>query len=118
MQASSDLFLGHLLGHPVSTQRTHLYVRQLRDVKVKPQVELFRPRQMRDCARLTGWALARAPARSGDPALLSGYLGGGQALAEALGEFALAYDKHNALDHEALLQALRQGRVEAHFEDD
>lgn len=114
MQASSDLFLGHL----VSTQGTHLYVRQLRDVKVKPQVELFRPRQMRDYARLTGWALARAHARSGDPALLSGYLGGGQALAEALGEFALAYDQQNALDHEALLQALRQGRVEAHFEDD
>ncbi|HRY88146.1 MAG TPA: DUF2252 domain-containing protein [Rubrivivax sp.] len=112
MQASSDLFLGHL----VSAQGTHLYVRQLRDVKIKPQVELYRPGTMCDYARLTGWALARAHARSGDPALLSGYVGGGQHLADALADFALAYERQNAADHQALLQALRDGRLEAVFE--
>ncbi len=113
MQASSDIFLGHL----VSQRGTHLYVRQLRDVKVKPQVELWGPRAMRDYARITGWALARAHARSGDPAVLSGYLGSGKSLAKALTAFALAYAKQNALDHEALLQALRERRLEAIFEE-
>ena len=114
MQASSDLFLGHL----VSARGTHLYVRQLRDVKIKPQVELFGPRVMRDYARATGWALARAHARSGDPALLSGYIGGGAALAEAMSAFAFAYAEQNERDHQALLQALRDGRLDAEFERD
>jgi uncharacterized protein (DUF2252 family) len=113
MQASSDLFLGHL----VSAQGTHLYVRQLRDVKIKPQVELYSPRSMRDYARITGVILARAHARSGDPALLSGYIGGGQTLSDALADFAMAYEKQNAADHAALLQALRDGRIEADFEE-
>jgi uncharacterized protein (DUF2252 family) len=113
MQASSDLFLGHL----VSAQGNHLYVRQLRDVKIKPQVELYSPRSMRDYARITGWALARAHARSGDPALLSGYIGGGQTLADALADFAMAYEQQNAADHAALLEALRDGRIEADFEE-
>ena len=113
MQASSDLFLGHLL----SAQDNHLYVRQLRDVKIKPQVELYGPRSMRDHARLTGWILARAHARSGDPALLSGYIGGGQTLADALADFAMAYEQQNAADHAALLEALRDGRIEADFEE-
>ena len=85
-------------------------------VKIKPQVELYRPGTMCDYARLTGWALARAHARSGDPALLSGYVGGGQHLADALADFALAYERQNAADHQALLQALRDGRLEAVFE--
>jgi hypothetical protein len=113
MQASSDLFLGHL----VSAQGNHLYVRQLRDVKIKPQVELYGPRSMRDYARMSGWILARAHARSGDPALLSGYIGGGQTLAEARADFAMAYEQQNAADHAALLEALRSGRVEADFEE-
>ncbi|MBN8510181.1 MAG: DUF2252 domain-containing protein [Burkholderiales bacterium] len=113
MQASSDLFLGHL----VSAQGRHLYVRQLRDVKIKPQVELYSPRSMRDYARMTGWILARAHARSGDPALLAGYIGGGQTLADALADFAMAYERQNAADHAALLEALRDGRIEADFED-
>jgi len=113
MQASSDLFLGHL----VSQSGRHLYVRQLRDVKVKPQVEVWGPRAMRDFARITGWALARAHARSGDPAVLSGYIGGGKTFARALEEFALAYAAQNALDHETLLEGIREGRLEAIFED-
>lgn len=113
MQASSDLFLGHLM----SAQGTDLYVRQLRDVKIKPQVELYSQRSMRDYARVTGWILARAHARSGDPALLSGYIGGGQTLADALADFAMAYEQQNAADHAALLEALRDGRIEADFEE-
>jgi uncharacterized protein (DUF2252 family) len=114
MQSSSDIFLGHL----VSARGIHLYVRQLRDVKIKPQVELFGPRHMLNYARVTGWALARAHARSGDPALLAGYIGGGKVLAEAIGRFAQAYADQNERDHAALLEALRDGRLEADFEGD
>ncbi len=64
-------------------------------------------------------APVRAPAaRSGDPALLSGYIGGGSALATALTAFAFAYAGQNQREHQALLQALREGRVEAQFEND
>jgi uncharacterized protein (DUF2252 family) len=114
MQSSSDLFLGHVL----TPRGTHLYVRQLRDTKIKPLVELMGPRQLRDYARATGWALAQAHARSGDPAVLSGYIGGGAVFAEALTAFALAYAEQNERDHRALMQALRDGRLEAEFEND
>ena len=71
MQAASDVFLGHMVG----VRGRHFYVRQLRDVKVRPMVEIFTPANMRGFARNCAWALARAHARSGDPAIISGYIG-------------------------------------------
>ena len=113
MQAASDVFLGHT----VSARGMHFYVRQLRDVKVKPMVETFTPQAMRDHARNTGWALARAHARSGDAALMVGYIGRGAAFSKAIANFAVLYSAQNARDHAALLQAVRLGRVQADTED-
>jgi uncharacterized protein (DUF2252 family) len=109
MQASSDVFLGHTVG----ASGMHFYVRQLRDVKVKPLVELFNPQNMVGFARNTGWALARAHARSGDAALIAGYIGRGSSFAQAIARFAVRYAAQNARDHAALLEAVRAGRVEA-----
>ena len=109
MQASSDVFLGHTVG----ASGMHFYVRQLRDVKVKPLVEIFTPQNMRDFARNTGWALARAHARSADAALIAGYIGKGSTFAKAIAGFAMRYAEQNARDHAALLQAVRAGRVDA-----
>src|SRR5262249_52466892 len=67
MQAASDLFSGWTHGH----QGRHFYVRQLRDVKVKPLVEVYDPQTMITYAQSCGWVLARAHARSGDPARIS-----------------------------------------------
>jgi uncharacterized protein (DUF2252 family) len=109
MQAASDIFLGHAVG----ALGTHFYVRQLHDVKVKPLVEIFTPQNMLGFARNTGWALARAHARSGDPALIAGYIGKGTTFAQAIASFAMAYEEQNQRDHAALIEAVRAGRIDA-----
>jgi len=109
MQSASDLFLGWT---QIDDGR-HFYVRQLRDMKIKPMVEIFSPSLMEQYAALCGWALARAHARSGDAATLSGYLGKSDSFDTALASFALAYADQNEHDHDALRKAVRQGRVEA-----
>jgi uncharacterized protein (DUF2252 family) len=113
MQAASDLFLGHMVGK----RGLHYYVRQLRDVKVRPMVELYTPANMADYARSCGSALARAHARSGDPAIISGYIGGGRVFSDAMAEFAVAYADQSEEDHASLVEAVRAGRVEAFFEE-
>ena len=113
MQAASDLFLGHMVG----VRGRHYYVRQLRDVKVRPMVELFTPANMSGYARNCGSALARGHARSGDPAIIAGYIGSGRAFADAVAEFAVAYTDQNARDHAAMVEAVRGGRLDAYLEE-
>ena len=55
-----------------------------------------------DYARLCGRTLARAHARSGDPALISGYLGKSNEMDEAVASFAIAYADQTIADHAAL----------------
>ena len=64
-------------------------------------------------AGLCGWALARAHARSGDAAVLTGYMGKSTAFEDAFADFSVAYADQNERDHAALLSAIRSGRVEA-----
>ncbi|MBS1995887.1 MAG: DUF2252 domain-containing protein [Cyanobacteria bacterium SZAS LIN-2] len=113
MQAATDVFLGHFVGFAGLDS----YVRQLRDVKVKPMVEIFSAENMLCFARNCGWALARAHARSGDPAIMAGYIGKGKGFPEAIAQFAAAYAKQNARDHSALIEAVRDSRVEAYTEE-
>ena len=113
MQAASDIFLGHI----VDPRGIHYYVRQLRDVKIRPLIEIYTPGNMADYARSCGVALARAHARSGDPATIAGYIGKRPVLADAIAEFAVAYADQNEADHAALVTAVREGRVEAQFEE-
>ena len=87
MQSSSDIFLGWVRG-----RRGHdFFVRQLRDMKMSMPVDGFSAAQLRRYARICGWTLARAHAKSGDAATISGYLGKGDAFDRALAEFAVAY---------------------------
>ncbi|MFA9439136.1 DUF2252 domain-containing protein [Uliginosibacterium sp. sgz301328] len=113
MQAASDAFLGWT----VSRANKHMYIRQLRDAKIKPEVEIMRPTNLRNFGSLCGRALARAHARSGDAVLLAGYLGNSTAFEDALADFASAYADQTERDHAALLAAIRNGRIEAHMED-
>ena len=62
--------------------------------------------------------LARAHAKSGDAATISGYLGKSDAFDQAIGEFALAYADQNERDHAALVAAVKAGRIEAVLEDE
>ena len=73
----------------------------------------LRAAQLKRYARICGWTLARAHAKSGDAATISGYLGKSDAFDRALGEFALAYADQTRKDHAALVKAIGSGRVEA-----
>ena len=60
--------------------------------------------------------LASAHSRTGDPALIAGYLGWpskSAAFDQAITEFAVSYADQTERDHAALLQAISDGRVEA-----
>ena len=105
MQSASDIFLGWTKGEA----GRHFYVRQLKDMKIKPMVELFTAGVMLEYARLCGWTLAHAHARSGEPAKISGYLGKSDAFDQAIGKFALAYADQNERDHAALAAAVKAG---------
>jgi hypothetical protein len=114
MQCSSDLFLGWTKG----PQGFHFFGRQLRDMKFSFPIEGAPPKLMRRYADLCGWTLARAHAKSGDAATISGYLGKTEAFDKAIGTFALAYADQNERDHAALVAAVKAGRIEALVEED
>jgi uncharacterized protein (DUF2252 family) len=106
MQAASDMFLGwtEQLGR-------HFYVRQLRDIKIEPLVEIFDSRALADYGEWCGWALARAHSKSGDAAAISGYLGNSSRFDDAVSNFAVAYADQNERDYQALLEAIRAGKI-------
>jgi uncharacterized protein (DUF2252 family) len=112
MQSVSDIFLGWTEGE----LGRHVYVRQLRDMKLTPLVELFTPGVMAQYAQICGWALARAHARSGEPAAISGYLGKSDAFDKAIAQFCIAYADQNERDHEVLRKAVQAGRVQVLME--
>lgn len=112
MQSASDVFLGWTEGR----SGRHFYIRQLRDAKIKFAIETFGSAEMMLFAEWCGWTLARAHARSGEPALIAGYLGDGDGFDRAIAAFAGAYADQSEKDHEALCKAVRAGRLEAVIE--
>jgi uncharacterized protein (DUF2252 family) len=112
MQSASDLFLGWT----ESQLGRHLYVRQLKDMKIKMPVEVYTPSVMRQYAKACGWTLARAHARSGEPAKISGYLGKGDTFDQAVADFSIAYADQSERDHETLMKAVREGKLEVFIE--
>ncbi|MFD7878855.1 DUF2252 domain-containing protein [Streptomyces sp. NPDC059766] len=113
MQATSDIFLGWERADGIDGRRRDFYVRQLRDWKGAAQPESMVPAGMRAFGELCGATLARAHARSGDRIAIASYLGGGDAFDRALVPFAERYADQNERDHQALLDAVRSGRVTA-----
>jgi uncharacterized protein (DUF2252 family) len=114
MQTASDVFLGWMR----SESGRHFYVRQLRDVKLAAVIEDADTPLLRQYARMCAHALARAHARSGDAALIAGYMGSGQAFDDAICEFAVAYFDQNRKDYRAYVRAIREGRIQAQIERD
>ena len=99
---------------PASTAQTaDFYVRQLRDWKGSLLVDALQPKGMRLYAELCGWCLARAHARSGDRIAISGYLGDEDTFDRAVADFSDKYAEVNAKDHQALVDAIASGKVEA-----
>jgi uncharacterized protein (DUF2252 family) len=113
MQAASDSFLGWCPAVGVDGRERDFYVRQLWDWKRSVDTEKLSEQGMEVYARMCGWTLARAHARSGDAVAIGAYLGSGETFDEALVDFAALYADQSERDHAALLEAIRSGRIEA-----
>ncbi|MBW1657557.1 DUF2252 domain-containing protein [Flavobacterium quisquiliarum] len=107
MQSASDMFLGWTN----DDRGRFFYIRQLRDAKIKPVIEIMKVDNMADYAKACGWALARAHARSGDPSMLSGYIGNNNEFANAVSKFSMLYAHQNELDYNKLVEAVKEGRL-------
>jgi uncharacterized protein (DUF2252 family) len=112
MQATSDIFLGWQSFDSVDGVRRDYFIRQLKDWKGSATVETMTPAAMAVYARLCGWTLARAHARSGDRIAIAAYLGSGDVFDQAIAGFSEAYADLTERDYELLVQAERNGRIE------
>jgi uncharacterized protein (DUF2252 family) len=110
MQAASDIFLGWTRGVDV---KRHFYWRQLRDMKGSALVEAMSPLGLEFYARICGWTLARAHARSGDPLAIGEYLGDDDAFDRSITQFSERYADQNEQDFQAFVKAVRSGRIDA-----
>ena len=110
MQAASDIYLGWTKGLDV---RRHFYWRQLRDMKGSVDVEAMIPLGLMYYARICGWTLARAHARSGDPIAIAAYLGDSDAFDTSITDFSQRYADQNERDYEKFVNAVKSGRLEA-----
>ena len=64
-------------------------------------------------ARICGWTLARAHARSGDPIAIAEYLGASDAFDKSITDFSQRYADQNERDYQEFVTAIRSGRLEA-----
>ena len=109
LQASSDVFLGWTHdddGHDY-------YFRQLRDMKMSIDVGKLNKDELLEYVEICAWALARAHARTGDAARIGGYLGKKDVFDLAVRKFAIAYADQTERDHQALVKAVRAGKLRA-----
>jgi uncharacterized protein (DUF2252 family) len=109
MQSASDVFLGWTQGR----SGRHFYLRQLRDMKMSVELDDWDADLLRAYGRVCARALARAHARSGDAALIAGYLGSGHVFDEAIAEFAVDYADQNLNDYRLFVQQIRDGQIAA-----
>lgn len=108
LQATGDT----LLGWTEIAGRSY-YVRQMRNRKGSIPLATMAIKPFSFFVWAYGGLLARAHARSGDAAVISGYCGGAGAFDEALADWAEAYGDQTYKDHAALVEAIRSGRVKA-----
>lgn len=103
MQIQTDPFLGWThIGN-----RQYL-VRQLNDHKGSIEIADLAGANLKAYAEVCGELLARGHARSGDAQVIAGYIGSGEAFAEAVAEFGVAYADQTEKDWE---QLKRSGRA-------
>lgn len=107
LQSATDIFVGW-----GSFEGQDYYVRQFRDMKIVPNIELLAP-VLVEFATACGETLARAHARSGDAVAISAYLGKGSQFVTALRDFARRYADQNERDHAQLKRAIAAGRVQS-----
>jgi uncharacterized protein (DUF2252 family) len=109
IQGAPDIFLGW----GIQIDGSHFYMRQLRDMKGSWEFDAdsMRSKRLIEYCKLCGWALALAHAKSGDAAVMAGYLGKSESMDEAIARFAEAYAEQNERDYDALVKAAKSKRV-------
>jgi uncharacterized protein (DUF2252 family) len=113
MQSASDIFLGWTRG----LNGRDYYFRQLRDAKISAILEDWDLATLKEFGKLCAWALARAHARSGDPAKIAGYMGSNTTFDDAVCEFAAEYADQNLRDYRGFVKGIREGRIPVASED-
>lgn len=112
LQAASDVFLGW-------TRDDHgrdFYMRQFRDMRMTIDVHSLTGSEWKEYANTCAWTLARAHARTGDPAKIAGYMGKSGTFDEAIEKFAVAYARQTEQDYEILIRAVKAGKLTARLD--
>jgi len=109
LQSASDVFLGWTRDE----EGRSYYFRQLRDMKMKIDLDNMTKTDWLEYVEICGWTLARAHARTGDAAMIGGYLGSSEKFDSALAKFAVSYANQADRDHSTLVKAIRAGRLKA-----
>jgi uncharacterized protein (DUF2252 family) len=108
LQASSDPMLGY-----TCIDGRDFYVRQMKNLKASIPIEWLTGASFNFYAWVCGAILARAHARTSDPARIAGYCGNSSVLDQALATWAESYGNQTESDHAALVDAIQRGDVEA-----
>jgi uncharacterized protein (DUF2252 family) len=111
LQASSDPILGY-----TEMDGRDYYVRQMKNLKASVPVEFLTGETFSFYAWVCGAILARAHARTGDPARVAGYCGKSAVLDEAFAEWGECYGDQTERDHAALVKAIQGGKIKADLE--
>ncbi len=108
LQNAPDIFLGWC-----EQDGLHFYIRQLRDMKggVEFDPKTTKVENLDQYSSLCGWALALAHAKSGDAAMIAGYVGKSDELDQSMVSFAFAYADQTEKDYQALADAKKSGRI-------
>jgi len=108
IQGAPDIFIGW--GEVDGIQ---FYVRQLRDMKggIEFDPAKVNPEEYHVYCETCAWALALAHAKSGDAAMLAGYVGSSDVLDHAMVRFAFAYADQNEKDFQLLTAAAKSGKI-------
>jgi uncharacterized protein (DUF2252 family) len=108
IQGAPDIFLGW-----GEQDGIHFYVRQLRDMKGGIEFEpgKIKIENITQYTSLCAWALALAHAKSGDAAMIAGYVGNSDELDEAMSRFGVAYADQTEKDYNKLVAAAKSGRI-------
>jgi uncharacterized protein (DUF2252 family) len=108
-QAAGDVLLGWISAEGLDGKRRDFYVRQLWDGKGSAEVEAMDAPTLAAYARLCGWTLARAHARTGDRQAIAAYIGKSDRFDRAIAAFSEAYADQNEADYKVLIDAQKTG---------
>ena len=108
IQAAPDIFLGWF-----DYGSLHFYVRQLRDMKggVEFDPKKVKVENLHQYTSLCGWATALAHAKSGDAAMIAGYVGKSDELDKAMVRFAFTYADQTERDYQTFITAAKRGSI-------